>query len=279
MCFGAAARDPLTPCVNRKLDYAARPTPYNAPLESVAPCAMVRSADPGICEFGVSRQNASATVAIVGDSHAVHWRPAMSVVARVRRWRGLSITRSNCPFSFAKTPLAKGHCKGWARGVVRWLADHPNIHTVFVSAHSGANVVATHGTYDETKVSGYIRAWEALPSSVDEVLVIHDVPRSSNHTRRCVQGAVTHDQKPGLLCARPRHAALRPDLEVSAAEKAAAARVKVIDLTPFMCDDRSCFPVVGGVLVNKDLDHLTRVFSSTLGKFLGRAVTQLRAWG
>ena len=29
-----------------------------------------------------------------------------------------------------------------------------------------------------------------------------------------------------------------------------------------------CFPVVGGVLVHKDVGHLTRQFSTTLGRYL-----------
>jgi hypothetical protein len=53
--------------------------------------------------------------------------------------------------------------------------------------------------------------------------------------------------------------------------------VKLIDLTPFMCDDRACFPVVGGALVIKDVGHLTRTFSATLGPFLGRAVAAVQA--
>ena len=39
-----------------------------------------------------------------------------------------------------------------------------------------------------------------------------------------------------------------------------------------MCDDSRCFPVVGGALVIKDIGHLTRTFSRSLGPFLGRAI-------
>jgi hypothetical protein len=37
-----------------------------------------------------------------------------------------------------------------------------------------------------------------------------------------------------------------------------------------MCDDSNCYPVVGGALVIKDIGHLTRTFSTSLGPFLGR---------
>jgi hypothetical protein len=46
-----------------------------------------------------------------------------------------------------------------------------------------------------------------------------------------------------------------------------------------MCDEQSCLPVVGGALVIKDIGHMTRTFSRTLGPYLGRAVDRLRRRG
>jgi hypothetical protein len=51
----------------------------------------------------------------------------------------------------------------------------------------------------------------------------------------------------------------------------------VVDLTPHFCGRRRCFPVVGGVLVHKDTDHLTRRFSRTLGPYLLRATDRILA--
>ena len=44
-----------------------------------------------------------------------------------------------------------------------------------------------------------------------------------------------------------------------------------------MCDRRLCYPVVGGVLVDRNMGHLTGLFSSTLGPFLLRDVDRLMA--
>ena len=49
----------------------------------------------------------------------------------------------------------------------------------------------------------------------------------------------------------------------------------MIDLTPFMCSQRLCFPVVGGVLVHKDKTHITNVFAGTLGPFVLKGVDRL----
>jgi hypothetical protein len=47
--------------------------------------------------------------------------------------------------------------------------------------------------------------------------------------------------------------------------------VRVADLTHYFCDTR-CYPVIGGALVHKDIDHITAVYSTTLGPYLLRQV-------
>ena len=275
-CFGAASRDPLVPCVNPALNFTAVPRPKDAVLEPGAPCKRRRTTPP-VCTFGVSRRRATATVALMGDSHAGHWRAALAVEAAAQRWHAVSIDRNLCPFTFATTP-GRRRCTEWSRSAVRWLRAHPEVRTVFVSANSGSGVGPRPGwTRSATKVDGYIRAWNALPGSVREVFVIRDVPHARHDTADCVARAVARHRNPAIRCARPRARALRPDLQAVAAEQAGSPRVRLIDLTPFMCDDSTCFPVVGGALVIKDIGHLTRTFSATLGPFLGRAVAALQA--
>jgi hypothetical protein len=83
---------------------------------------------------------------------------------------------------------------------------------------------------------------------------------------------VRRKQPPGSACARSRSAALGPDPVVLAAQRLASPRVRVIDLSRYMCGRRKCFPVVGGVLVHKDIGHITRQFSTTLGRYVLRAL-------
>ncbi len=112
-CFGAAAHD----CTNPDLRDVVAPTPVEAQRAPNAPCTMVERRDRlRVCAFGAEPAAAAQTVAIVGDSHASHWRPALERVARGARWRALSITRTGCPFS-AATPArpepARSNCLRW----------------------------------------------------------------------------------------------------------------------------------------------------------------------
>jgi hypothetical protein len=54
-------------------------------------------------------------------------------------------------------------------------------------------------------------------------------------------------------------------------------RVQSIDMTSFFCDNRRCYPVIGGALVYKNIDHLTDVYAATLGPFLLRRIEHLIA--
>lgn len=276
-CFGAAARDPENPCVNRRLNLTATPTPSDAPLQPSAPCTPIRHVSPRACAFGVPRRDAVSSVALLGDSHAIAWRAAAAVVSDDRRWHGVSITRNNCPFTFATTP-GKGRCTGWVGSVLRWLRSHAEVRQVIVGANSGSGVVAADGQgFVRTKTDGYVRAWKAIPRSVRDVFVLRDVPHGHSATAECVSRAIARRRNPAIRCARPRRGALLPDLAAVAAERTDSERVKLIDLTPFMCDDHDCFAVVGGALVIRDIGHLTRTFSTTLGPFLGRAISRLQA--
>ncbi len=275
-CFGAAARDAENPCVNRKLNLTAIPTPFNAPLEPSAPCKPIERASPSACAFGPSAKKAVSSVALLGDSHAMSWRAAVAVVADAKRWHGISITRNSCPYTFARTP-GKGRCKGWSGSVRRWLKAHREVKQVVVSANSGSGVVAEGGhTLRTTKINGYIDAWKAMPQSVRDIFVVRDVPHSANSTAECVSRAIRRQRNPALRCARPRAGALLTDEAAVAAERTDSDRVHLIDLSDFMCDEKSCFPVVGGALVIKDIGHMTRTFSRSLGPFLGRAISRLQ---
>jgi SGNH domain-containing protein len=280
-CFGAAARDPVRPCTNPALRRTVVPTPASARRAPNAPCADVAFDGPLIvCDFGVPAAQATATVALIGDSHATHWRAAVDAVARAKGWHGLSVTHSSCPLSTAVRPLPgadRARCLQWKDHVRSWLTRHAEVSTVFVSALAGGTGVVPSRGRDAfaTAVGGYVAAWRALPESVARVIVIRDTPRMPAGTGACVGRALRARLAPGRACAVARGRALDRDPEAVAAARLRSPRVRLADLTPFMCGARSCLPVVGGALVLKDQNHLTATFAATLGPFLLRTVDRL----
>lgn len=280
-CFGAAARDATLPaCRKASRSASVEPTPKEAPTLPNSPCNAVHEpAGPPVCWFGVPEDAALRTIALVGDSHAGHWRGAMTVVARRHGWHGLSITHSSCPLQKALRDLPepkRTSCRLWKRKVFAWFERHPEVSTVFVAGLTGGSGVVRERGLSEfaTRVRSYERAWDALPATVKRIVVIRDTPKFHVDTNRCVERAVRAGRGPGPACARARAAALDQDPAIAAARRR-SEQVRTVDLTHYFCDARRCFPVVGGALVLRDNTHVTGVFSSTLGPYLDEAVSRL----
>jgi hypothetical protein len=264
-CFGAAARDPAHPCRNPALAKVVTPTPSQALLTPNAPCVPYRPK--GLvypCYFGVAADRARATVALLGDSHAEAWRAAIEVVAQAKRWRGISLSRSGCPYNSAgaklRTQRDSDECHRWQGQIRAFLADHKEIHTVFVAARASASFV-------RDPAEGAREALRALPKSVRRIYVLRATPETESPENSCVSRRLRAKQTIGTTCAIPRRKLL-PDPQL----KAAGGRVKVLDLTKYLCDRTRCPSVIGGVLVRKDGSHLTRAFAQTLGPFVLRAL-------
>jgi peptidoglycan/LPS O-acetylase OafA/YrhL len=279
-CFGAAARDPLKACENKDLRTKVVPLPVAAKSEENAPCPNFRKeSGVSVCDFGVERAHATKTVALLGDSHASHWRAPLNVVARKRGWRGLSVTRTSCVFSNATklTPEpTRSQCLRWVQGVPNFFREHPEIDTVFIVAITGGRVNVPSGrTMLEAKVNGVRKAWETLPDTVKHIVIIRDTPRIVRKTVECIDKAIEAEQRAGPACAVPRPSALDADPAVIAARRAHSPRLQAIDLTDVFCSRRLCHPVIGGALVYKDLHHFTLVFAETLGMPLGRKIDAL----
>jgi hypothetical protein len=259
--------------VNPKLRLSVTPSPRNAPLQAGSPCHRV--AGSGLiepCAFGSSRP--SLTFALIGDSHAAHLRTAVTTMANDLGWRGLAITRDSCAFAPAGRPLPEPYftqCLQWKQQLPQYLAAHPEITTVFVGQLTRDIAVPEGPDPFGQQVAGYEQVWNSLPATVKHVIVVRDTPEVRVDTFDCVSRAMRRHRPAGTACRVPRAEALHPDPAATAADQLGSPRVRSVDLTNFFCDARYCYPVVGGVLVYKDITHLTPTFTRTLAPYLERA--------
>jgi peptidoglycan/LPS O-acetylase OafA/YrhL len=273
-CFGAAARDPERRCDDRGLRRTVVPSPIEARHSGNAPCTRVeRTGLLNVCAFGARKAASRRTIALIGDSHASHWRAALDVVAEARRWRGLSLAHTDCPLSTAVRDIPKprrSECVQWNHEVLAWLERNPEVTTIFVSQSVAGDVITAPGASSvDTQVEGYRTAWRRVPRSVRRIVVLRDTPRAlpRGATLECVEEAMRERRDAGRACALPRTRALWRDPAVAAA-RTESPRVRTVDLTRFFCDARVCFAVVGGALVHRDVSHMTTVFGTTLGPYL-----------
>jgi hypothetical protein len=124
-CFGAAARDPQNPCRNRKLRLTVVPKPSQAVLELNSPCTLRKEGkELYACHFGAEADQATASIALIGDSHAADKRAAFQALVDEKGWQGVSMTQTGCPYTGSRTKL-DGHlnkqCADWKPEVTRYL--------------------------------------------------------------------------------------------------------------------------------------------------------------
>lgn len=279
-CVGAASRDPKHPCTNPTLSVF--PSPAKVDSEPGTPCPRIKKqVDPTVCTFGARASRARDHFAIVGDSHVSHWRAALDVIGKVKRWQGFSMLAPACYFSEAVKQFPEGpreSCTAWYRSVLAWLADHPEVSTLFVTQNASTPIVAKPGqTARAVKVAGFQRTWKNLPKTVKHIVVIRDNPKSTPDAINCVRDVAAAGTQPaGLACAVPRRVGIQLDTAAIAAKRLRSRRYQVIDLTHYFCSTQQCFPAIGGILVNRDsFGHITQSYTRTLAPYMLRKLRGL----
>ena len=282
-CLGAAARDPENqPCVNPKLRLTVAPSPLDLnklATETLRPksCPRPIRGYPNIdriCDFGVPSGRAKEHLAIVGDSHSGHWRKALMEAANQRGWNVLATSLLGCPFNAVTRPrpgIDTNNCIAWKKAIPGWLAKQPKLDTLIVAQLSQP---FRSKSQFEADVAGYQKIWRTLPRSIKKIIVLRDNPRAGKETNDCIERAINDRRPAGEVCALPRKRVLDgyPDAAAAAARRLKDRNVGVVDLTPFFCDAKLCYPVIGGLLVLSDLSHYTPSFNGTLTPYLLREI-------
>lgn len=283
-CFGAASHNPNRRCVNPRLRLMVVPSPLEARNEENPACTRkTKVASVSVCEFGVPPAQARRTFVLIGDSHATHWRAGLETVAADQRWHGLSITRTGCPYSrtvYVLPEPTRSRCIAWNRQVPAMLARHPEVDTVVVSNITGGRVEVPRGkTTRQAKQDGYRAGWAAFPPTVKHIIVLRDTPKVHGNTLDCVDSARGRKVPAGPACSVLRRTAIDDDPAARVARRIGPPRAQVVDMSNYLCGRRRCNVVIGGVLVYKDVHHLTREYSTTLGPYLNRKIVHLvAAW-
>jgi len=225
------------------------------------------TADLNTCVVGDAASDTQ--VALIGDSHAVSWYPAMKSIAEDNSWALSPYLKSSCPMNAVlkedEEAEVERSCATWNDSLAETLAAQPEALDLVVLSHSAAG--DNYGT-DQDAIDGYRAAWEPLVERGTEVVVIRDVPRMEEGTNRCIADTAGAD----AACDRPENEAVLDDLMVEAAEDQPG--VTVIDMNDFFCRDGSCTPVAGGVVGYRDSHHITATYSATLAPYLDQRLEE-----
>ncbi|MEE6263570.1 acyltransferase family protein [Plantactinospora sonchi] len=228
------------------------------------------------CVYGV--RDADFTVAVAGDSHAAQWVPALQALALSRGWRLVTYTKSGCPFVDLPVELDGQHyrsCTEW-NTTLRATLTGPQRPDLLVTSgwlyqpwRDDGPVAGPEGV--AALADGLHRTWAGMVAAGVPTVVLRDTPHPDLDVAECVSA---HPERL-TRCAVPRSAALTGSGVVQERAVAGLADVPLIDLNDAICPTDRCAPVIGGVLVYRDADHLTATYALSLAPRLGAALDNI----
>jgi peptidoglycan/LPS O-acetylase OafA/YrhL len=229
---------------------------------------------PKVCVYG-DTTHPTITVALVGDSIAGNWFPALDELALRYHWRLVTDLHSTCPWTATwvtdpNTPVPGVRytaCHEWDTRVQHDLLTSIRPNVVITSDFTQVGSM-THPQYGPAAyadiAAGMAQYWKQLQDHGISVIPIQETPEMNFTPPDCVSeyGAASP------ACDRPATEAIPQDPPTVQAARLMAGKVKVIDMNQFICQPSICSSVVGNVLVYFDAHHLTSSYVSTITPYL-----------
>ncbi len=219
------------------------------------------------CQFGASK--AVKRVALVGNSHAGQWLPALQQIADRQGWQIDTFLASRCAMAGVAqnigTTGSSDACSRWVSDVTQIVA---NGHYDLVVLSNRISVSALGSTDRDTSVQAYRRGYSTVldtwSHSGVRVLAVRDTPAPGDGGIDSMPACVAAHSTDLAACSGPRAEWVPADPVVEAAQGVPAARLTIVDLNDQICGPKVCAGVVGGVLVYYDGSHLTATYARTL---------------
>jgi peptidoglycan/LPS O-acetylase OafA/YrhL len=211
----------------------------------------------------------ATTVALVGDSHAAMWSPALESLALRRHWRLETLGKVTCPLM--ELPINSPYlgrqyteCEKWRTDVLTRLAvERPRLIVVGMSRRYGADFGFT--SYDAAWVNSLSRLVSRLRATGAAVLVLGPIPDPRTVVPTCVSAQLNDAQ----ACSPSRSEAVNDAGIAAEAAATAAAGGQYADLTSLFCTTDRCPVIVGNNLVYRDDNHVTIEYAQALGPVVG----------
>ncbi len=217
------------------------------------------------------------TVALVGDSHAAMWQPALEPVARDRHWRLETMSKVLCPLM--DLPVNSPYlgrkfteCEQWRGDVMARLAkEKPRLIVLDMSRRYGADFGFT--SYDQAWLDSLTKLVQRLRGTGAKVLVLSQVPDPHGTVPTCVSAHMDN----AAACAPAKAEGLNDGGMAAEAAATAAGGGQYVELSELFCTADRCPVIVGNTLVFRDDNHVTTEYAQVLAPLLTEMVERALA--
>ena len=238
---------------------------------------------PPSCVYGDKKSD--QRIALLGDSHAIQWFPALEPLAKAQGWALEVDTKSSCSAGDVKQYEKKNihrvytECPIWRNALLQRWTDDPSTRpdVVFVASRDLLTVMDGDQRLGslaslQAQHAGLERTFTRLQAMGIQVVLMGDVLSPGFDEPDCLAEHL-HDP---MACSFDA-AAAAPKLAADRAA-AAAAGVPVLDATRVMCPDGTCPPILNGVMVYRDSHHVTATYARTLMPLIQDQLEKTPAW-
>ena len=214
--------------------------------------------EPVRCDFGI--REGATTVALVGDSKAMQWLPALELAAPTEDWHIVTYGKGSC--TFVSVPTARAgrpfpECDQWNRAVLAELrALGPD---VIVTSANPSLWVQEGGpdAHEAAVVPAFVEQWRTL-REIAPLVVLGNSPDSPNDLDVCV----ARHPEDFSACDFPRgDATARNRLDQMRTAATAVPGVRFLDLSGLVCPGDICPVVIENVTVHRPGNHITATFA------------------
>ncbi|BAQ11138.1 acyltransferase family domain protein [Bacillus sp. OxB-1] len=210
-------------------------------------CFAKNDVDVQKCSYGVVT-DPGYTVALVGGSHSGHWFPALEVLAEDLNFRIDVYNHDGCRFTNEdpERHLTEA-CLQWNENLIEHLKE------------DSPDLVFTTSTLNKREMipAGYINQWKEL-EGITTIFAVRDNPRMKKNIPSCLE-----KNNDPMRCAIPRDQGVSKEVPWEKTE-GIPSNVVFADLTDYFCDQTTCHPIIGNIIVYRDNNHITATYAKTL---------------
>ena len=224
-----------------------------------------RGEDVRICRYG---QPEGRRIVAVGDSHMVHWLPALAVIAEKKGLDLHAITKTGCAYMSISEEemdtMERKSCAIWNSKVNGVLADLQPEVVIFANSIGASHMLGRSEDQSERVAARMAASWRWLWNLQSPTLIaIRETPRMTEDPPSCLM----REKVDSHACDTPRRMAIGEKSLVLLAA-AELSPVHVIDMSDEICGSDVCPTTVDGIYVWRDKHHLTAGFARSLASQL-----------
>ncbi|WP_161958471.1 acyltransferase family protein [Ornithinimicrobium cavernae] len=228
------------------------------------------------CDFG--DLDSDVVVAVVGDSKAAQWIPALERIGEEQGWLIRTYTKQTCAFAdvLQLTPQGEPYttCRDWGRDVLERLTGEERPTVVLASGVRSEALPTDDATTESTQalVDGYVRYWSALREEGVGVIALSDTPSPDGDVGPVYECVDEHRDDPGA-CSWPYDPSPGTEALQEAVNQVEGAQF--VDMGPWVCPGGTCVGDYRNVMTYRQGSHITATFAEVLAEPLAAYLAPL----